>query len=115
MKTHIKYLFTGFLPKAATLLILCALCASVAILSGCAFVRVSDPATGKTVINAAIPAYPWQDVNRTLRGIALTSRTNYTHATLTGLDEQTATSTNATAMLSDIAGAVVGAAIKAAK
>lgn len=96
-----------------------ALCVCVSVvfllLPGCAFVRISDPQTGKQIVNAAVPAWPWQDSARTIAGIKVTSKTNYTLATLTGLDETQTTSTNATALISDVVGAAVGAAIKSAK
>lgn len=89
---------------------------SVTLLSGCAFVRVSDPATGRPIINAFITVMPWQDVNRTLKGINVTSKTNYVHGSMTGLDEQTATSTNAVNMFeAGIRGATEGAVAGAMK
>jgi len=83
-------------------------------LTGCSFVRVSDPQTGHIVINAAVPAWPWQDSTRTIQGLTATSKTNNFAAKVSGLEESQTTSTNAVALIQAVVSAAVGAAIKAA-
>ena len=82
--------------------------------SGCAFVRISDP-QGHTVINAAVPAWPWQDSTRTISGITIASRTNNFTARMTGFEDSQVTSTNAATITENLVGAVVRAAVSAAK
>ena len=103
----------GSTMKTATTLTMLILCGFI--FSGCAFVKINDPQTGKPIVNAAVPAWPWQDSARTIAGISVTSRTNYTRATMTGLDDSQTTTSNAVNLVQSVVGAAVGAAINSAK
>jgi hypothetical protein len=86
---------------------------AVALVSGgCSRVTIQSESAKFAAI---MPAWPWQDSTRAIEKMNLSAKgTNFT-ASLSGLNDTETTSTNATRMLTDVVGAVVGAAVKAAK
>jgi hypothetical protein len=83
-------------------------------LIGCSTVRIED-ARGVRFV-ARVPAWPWQDSLRALERLNISTRTNGTTTiAIRGLNETEATGSNAVELVSRTAGAVVRAAIEAAK
>lgn len=78
---------------------------------GCTIVNVSDPASGRRVVHAVVPAWPWQDSAQSVQKLTVAGTTNKTTVSLSGLSQTETTSTNFTSILES----VVSAAVRAAK
>lgn len=83
-------------------------------LIGCSTVRIEDQQRGISFV-ARVPAWPWQDSLRALERLNISARTNGTTIAVRGLNETESTGSNAVELVSRTAGAVVRAAIEAAK
>lgn len=93
--------------KVASILVLACAC-------GCSVIRIRDQQHG-IVTTLYVPAWPWQDVNKSLSRLSVTGRTNGLTITMAGLNEETLTSSNAVELISQTVSAAVTAAIQSLK